>query len=249
MRENSNNIINEGYQLLDNPSKIYINDSVWATKKYGNIKIVGFIGRKPGKLLFVVEFEDGTQIIADHGNIKNGNVKNPYYYGSVCGVGCLGAASSKHFLYGHWQQMLHRCYDKTHHRYKDYGGRGIKVCDKWLCFEYFLEDITHLDGYEKLYDGRHYQLDRINNNKDYEPSNCRIVSASKNSRNKRTNNIVKVIINDKVDTMGCIADVSQKYDIPYWKAKRIAKNGECYNGVMLVSLNDMERKRYEENMG
>ena len=144
--------------------------------------------------------------------------------------------------------MLHRCYDKSHIRYKDYGGQGIKVCQRWLCFEYFVEDISKIDDYELLKNGRKFQLDRIDNNGNYEPENCRIVSASTNNKNKRDSVIAKVIIDNQIDFIGCLIDISNKYNIQYWKVKDMAKDNREYNGIKIIKLNELELSNYEKDM-
>lgn len=66
-----------------------------------------------------------------------------------------------------YRKMLARCYNKKQHGYNRYGGRGIKVCDRWLSsVTYFIEDMG------KRPSSKH-ELDRIDNNGNYEPSNCR----------------------------------------------------------------------------
>ena len=78
--------------------------------------------------------------------------------------------------------MLGRCNRKTHHKYADYGGRGVKVCERWHKFENFLADMG------KRPNGM--TLDRIDVNGNYEPGNCRWADAKTQAANKR--NSVKV---------------------------------------------------------
>jgi hypothetical protein len=89
-------------------------------------------------------------------------------------------------LYHVWKSMLCRCYSKNIKVYRHYGGRGIKVYNRWhnfLVFKTWAEN----NGYqEKL------QIDRINNNKGYYPSNCRFVTCKVNNNNTRNNH--KIII-------------------------------------------------------
>jgi len=91
---------------------------------------------------------------------------------------------STHHLKSHdpayrtWSGMKSRCLNSNQPGYKDYGGRGITVCDRWLDFSNFYADMgDRPDGTE---------IDRINNNGNYEPSNCRWVTRTENSRNKRS---------------------------------------------------------------
>jgi len=77
-----------------------------------------------------------------------------------------------------WGNMLNRCNNKSHGKYKNYGGRGIKVCDRWCKFENFFADMGPDNGLE---------IDRIDNDKGYEPGNCRWVTHRENSFNKSNN--------------------------------------------------------------
>ena len=93
-------------------------------------------------------------------------------------------------LYGIWYTMKNRCYNKKNKSYKRYGGRGITVCNEWLNFAQF-RDWSIKNGYEE---NKGLSIDRINNNGNYEPSNCRWVNSFVQANNKRNNH--KVIIND-----------------------------------------------------
>ena len=83
--------------------------------------------------------------------------------------------------YSSWIGMKQRCYDKKSLRYKNYGGRGIKVCDRWLnSFENFLEDMgVRPDG--------NFTLDRVDVDGDYCPENCRWADAKTQANNMTTN--------------------------------------------------------------
>ncbi len=83
-------------------------------------------------------------------------------------------------IYYTWQSMVSRCTVKNSISYKNYGGRGVTVCKRWMKFENFLEDIGERP------EGK--SLDRIDNNKGYSKENCRWATAKEQARNKRNTN-------------------------------------------------------------
>lgn len=102
-------------------------------------------------------------------------------------------------LYKIWWHMVGRCEDLRHISYKNYGERGIVVCKEWHDFDLFA-DWAIDNGYNET-----LEIDRIDNNDEYKPSNCRWVTRLENARNKRTTKHIDV--NGVKYTYGKIADI------------------------------------------
>lgn len=122
----------------------------------------------------------GTTITVITTNLTKGNSKS-------CGCARREAlfkhGMGKTPMYHAWQGIRQRCENPKNQAFPNYGGRGIKVCDRWQEFPNFLADMgIRPDGME---------LDRIDNDGDYAPENCRWVTPKANLRNKRTSHKVE----------------------------------------------------------
>lgn len=139
--------------------------------RFGRLRVVGYDGRSKWRC----ECDCGSVISANASNLTRGSSRS---------CGCLRSETQRtHGLsrtkeYRIWSGMVERCGNPNRNGYQHYGGRGIRVCARWLTFENFYADIGPIpDG---------LTLDRIDVNGNYEPGNVRLASWSTQRTNRRS---------------------------------------------------------------
>jgi hypothetical protein len=136
--------------------------------RFGRLVVGDFAGiSKFGSKLWECLCDCGTTKIISSASLRQGGTVS-------CGCKMREGRPPKHGKTGSkvwkaWEAMLDRCHNPKNKRFHDYGGRGIVVCYRWLKFENFYEDMWD--------PAKGMSLDRLNNDGNYEPSNCRWATA------------------------------------------------------------------------
>lgn len=126
-----------------------------------------------------------------------------------------GLADSR--IHRSWMSMRQRCLNPNDRAYKNYGGRGISIADRWNSFENFMQDMGMMpDGYE---------LDRIDVNGNYEPKNCRWADLKTQANNKRNNrwlelNGISKTLTQWCDSTGVTKSAAQKRLALGWSVEK-----------------------------
>ena len=156
-------------------------------QQFGRLTVISFAGTdKNGKALWNCQCECEKQIIVVGTDIRNGHTKS---------CGCLRNEEAKKAVTKHgetgerlwriWKAIIYRTTNKNNKRSKDYIDRGIRVCNEWKNYKCFKKWAIN-NGYKE-----ELTIDRIDNNKGYNPQYCRWVTVKTNNRNKRNTVLVE----------------------------------------------------------
>jgi hypothetical protein len=201
-------------------------------QKFNRLLVVGQV-RKNDKWYWVCQ--------CDCGNISE-VVGNKLTTGATKSCGCwiaetLGSIATTHGYcvnreevpeYKSWTEARQRCMNPDHPAYKDYGGRGIRFCEKWNDFALFLQDMGPKPS-------RRHSIDRINNEGNYEPGNCRWATYTEQNRNRRSS----------IPTYGypTIIDFAESLGVKYHTLyKWLVLDGRSYEEIMTRAQRYQQRK-------
>lgn len=187
-------------------------------QKFYKLTVINFAYVKNGHSYWKCKCECGNFTIVMGNNLKTGSTK-------ACG--CFPKGIKKHGMcytnfYKKWAGINSRCYNKKTQNYKNYGGRGITVCDRWKnSFENFRDDMyLSYKEHLKKFDIKNTQIDRINNDGNYELINCKWATCKEQSNNARFNHLLTY----KKQTLS-IAQWAEKLNINYYTLyNRIRRN-------------------------
>lgn len=151
-------------------------------QKYGKLTVIGFAEIRNKTAYWKTVCDCGRRKTLPGPQIKNGSIRScNCLKGDVRVIHGHGRRAATSRTYKSWRNMKQRCLNPNHRHYEYYGGRGITVCERWRkSFENFLADM----GERPL----GTSIDRIDNNGNYEPGNCRWMHWQGQVENKRRNN-------------------------------------------------------------
>lgn len=201
-------------------------------------KAVAIAGARFGRLTVVGRTGRSCECRCDCGAVHTAQARH-LLSGATRSCGCLGA-ENRHGMRGTpehntWLRMNERCKNPRHVHYARYGGRGISVCERWKSFATFLADMgPRPSGTE---------LDRIDNDGNYEPGNCRWATRKVNGQNR--SNTTRLTVDGETATL---AEWSARTGLDYTLLKSRVQDGWSDRRVVLTPkmsprTSDAERRR------
>lgn len=207
------------------------------SRQFGRLTVIDFEGTHTTpcgtkRKMWRCKCECGKETVVAENNLKNGSTKS---------CGCWKHEKLKEYntvhggandrLYGIWKNMKRRCNSPNDKHYDTYGKKGIKVCEEWNDSYQDFKEWAYANGYDDSAEFQKCTLDRIDNDGDYEPSNCRwvdrITQANNTSKNHHVElNGIKMTIAEFARTM----NISKNHAWYYIdKFEREVMNGQQFD--------------------
>jgi len=182
--------------------------------RFGRLVVTAGAPKRGRKIYWLAKCDCGAELEVRADSLRNGHTQS-------CGCKRIDAVStqgglSDHPLFSVWKDMVARCTrpSPTQDNFSYYGGRGIRVCERWLhSFENFLADLPPRPSEQ-------HQLERMQNSGNYEPGNVGWATRTEQGRNKRNNVIVEV----RGRSM-CLAEAAELLGLPYKRVHLRLKRG------------------------
>lgn len=207
-------------------------------KRYGRLLVRERIASRKYKCLC----DCGNNAIAFASNLKSGHTKSCGCYNKEVARerAFKHGESHKVFEYTCWANMKDRCLNGNNHAFLNYGGRGITVCERWMSYENFLEDMGRAPSNK-------YSIERIDNNDGYKAENCKWATAKEQNNNRR--DTIKLSIGNETIT---ISEASERYsisrDVLHYRLKNMSAEEAVSFPTMPLGVNYKHRIRnYPEN--
>jgi hypothetical protein len=189
-------------------------------QRFGRLEVKSYDGLRNAKAYWRCVCECGAEVFVRGELLRNGNTAS---------CGCYRAefvseSKRKHGMvgtpeYNAYSSMLGRCFNKNNHKFPHYGGRGIKVCDRWRkSFVNFYADMgSRPDG---------CSLDRIDVNRHYEPNNCRWATITQQAQNTTSN--INITYQGRKK---CLTQWAREYEVPMGTAYKRFHRGLPFEQV------------------